>query len=77
MLYNDNPSLATLDFPHEIQTLLIKFDVLFQPPQTLPPTKATYHHIHLLPQSVPVNVCPYRYLHFQKHDIELQVEMML
>lgn len=77
MLSNDTPSLDASSFPHEIQTLLIKFDALFQLPQSLPLARATNHHIHLLPQTTPVNVHPYWYSHFQKHEIELQVEMML
>ena len=50
---------------------------MFQTPQTLPPAITTDHHIHLLPQVAPVNVRPYRYPHFQKHKIKLQVEGML
>lgn len=50
--------------PLEIQQLLTKFDALFQPPQALPPSRPTNHHIHLLPNSDPVNVRPYRYPHY-------------
>ena len=52
---------TTQDLPPSIHTLLAKYDTLFQPPQTLPPTRDTDHHIHLLPQAPLVNVRPYRY----------------
>ena len=60
-----------------IHVLLTKYTALFQPPQSLPPARTTDHHIHLLPQSTPLNVRPYRYPHFQKQEIELQVDSML
>lgn len=60
-----------------IQTLVDHFAVLFQPPTSLSPERITDDHIHLIPQAAPVNVRPYRYPHFQKHEIELQVESML
>lgn len=56
--------------PPNIHSLLAKYAPLFQDPQTLPPACATDHHIHLMPQAAPVNVRPYRYPHFQKHEIE-------
>ena len=70
-----NPTIATL--PSEIQPLITKFNSLFQPPQSLPPSRPTDHHIHLQPHSEPVNVRPYRYPHFQKHEIERQIKDML
>lgn len=63
--------------PLEIQTLITKFIALFQPPTSLPPSWQTNHHIHILPQSNPVNVRPYCYPHFQKQEIEAQVDAML
>jgi len=48
MLSNDTTSLDTSGFPPEIQTLLLKFDTLFQQPQSLPPARSIDHHIHLL-----------------------------
>ena len=62
--------------PH-IQTILDRYHPLFQTPNTLPPQRETDHRIHLLPQATPVNVRPYRYPHFQKQEIEKQVEIML
>ena len=67
----------TSTYPPDIQSLLTKFASLFQPPQTLPPSRPTDHHIHLVPNSEPVNVRPYRYPHYQKAEIETQVSSML
>ena len=39
--------------------------------------RPTDHHIHLVPNSEPVNVRPYRYPHYQKAEIETQVSSML
>ncbi|KAI5435993.1 hypothetical protein KIW84_022427 [Lathyrus oleraceus] len=61
----------------KLQTLLHKYDSLFQIPSNLPPARETNHSIHLLPQAHPVNVRPYRYPYFQKHEIEKQVDTML
>ena len=60
-----------------IQTIFSHFDFLVQPPTSLPPSRPTNHHIHLLPNSEPINVRPYRYLHFQKQKIKNQVASML
>lgn len=60
-----------------VQALLDKFQSLFQPPHALPPPRDTDHRIHLLPQATSVNVHPYRYPHYQKQEIENQVESML
>ena len=37
----------------------------------------TNHSIHLIPNTSPVNIRPYRYPHFQKQEIETQVSTML
>ena len=56
--------------------MLSTFSTLFQA-LTLPPSRSTNHSIHLLPQSEPVNVRPYRYPYFHKCENEAQVETML
>ncbi|WVZ01419.1 hypothetical protein V8G54_027488 [Vigna mungo] len=66
----------TSDQPH-IQALLHKYSSLFQPPTTLPPSRPTNHHITLHPNTAPIVVRPYRYPHYQKHEIEQQVQRML
>ncbi|GKB08227.1 hypothetical protein Tco_0836511, partial [Tanacetum coccineum] len=61
----------------ELEQLLLRFDSLFQVPTTLPPHRLIDHHIHLLPDTKPVNVRPYRYLHYQKEGMEKLVNEML
>ncbi|XP_028237019.1 uncharacterized protein LOC114416356 [Glycine soja] len=77
-LITDNPEPPPPHtLPPEIQALLIRFSTLFQNPSGLPPNRDTDHHIHLLPHTNPVNVRPYRYPHYQKKEIEQQVNDML
>ena len=40
-----NVDTSTQDLPPSILTLLTKYDTLFHPPNTLPPTRDTDHHI--------------------------------
>ncbi|KAL4383207.1 hypothetical protein GQ457_15G011330 [Hibiscus cannabinus] len=61
----------------EMQGLLDKFEDVFQPPSGLPPWRRTDHAIHVEPGKKPVNVKPYHYPHFQKGEIEKQVQQML
>ncbi|XP_061370333.1 uncharacterized protein LOC133313043 [Gastrolobium bilobum] len=60
-----------------VQKLLEEFDTIFQEPHELPPHRQLDHEIHLEPNSAPVNVRPYRYPHFQKGEIERQVQQLL
>lgn len=78
ILDSDSPSL-TLDTTQylEITKLLTHFASLFQTPSTFPSSRTTNHAIHLLPNSEPINIRPYRYPYFQKQEIETQVETML
>lgn len=61
----------------EIRRLLVRFEAVFQTPTSLPPRRAIEHHIALKEGSDPINVRPYRYAHFQKEEIERQVQTML
>lgn len=63
VLSDDHPVSTSKDLPLAIQALLNKFNSLFQAPHQLPPKRDTNHHIHLLPNSAPVNMRPYRYPH--------------
>lgn len=66
--------------PHinpEISPLLNKYESLFHLPSSLPPSRPSDHHIHLLPNAHPVNVRPYRYPYFQKCEIEKQISSLL
>jgi len=77
MLFGDTPTPEVTSLHPTLQTLLLQYDALFQQPHTLPPARTTDHHIHLIPQATPVNVRPYRYPHFQKQEIESQMDLML
>ncbi|GKB54931.1 ty3-gypsy retrotransposon protein [Tanacetum coccineum] len=46
-------------------------------PTCLPPHRLIDHRIHLLPNTKPVNVRPYRYPHYQKNEMEKLVTEML
>nr|XP_051190735.1 uncharacterized protein LOC127304062 [Lolium perenne] len=50
---------------------------LFDEPQGLPPSRPCDHRIHLLPNTAPVAVRPYRYPQLQKDELERQVAVML
>jgi hypothetical protein len=50
---------------------------IFDEPQGLPPARPCDHHIHLLPDTVPIAVWPYRYPQLQKDELERQVVVML
>ena len=81
--YEPHPSSPTLQTApttytnHDLQALLTKFSHLFQKPTDLPPPRIHDHHIHLLPNSQPINVKPYRYPHYQKEIIAQLISEML
>lgn len=77
VLLEESTSSQPQSIPPAIQQLLETVSTLFQHPPGLPPARQTDHHIHLLPNAAPVNVRPYRYPHYQKQEIEQQVEAML
>nr|GMD32851.1 Transposon Ty3-G Gag-Pol polyprotein [Ipomoea batatas] len=64
-------------FPKPLQDLLLEFSMIPEPPKTLPPHSVFDNKIHLLPNSKPVNVRPYRYPYFQKSEIEKLVREIL
>ncbi|MCH90126.1 hypothetical protein A2U01_0011034, partial [Trifolium medium] len=77
LIVPDNPNTEP-DTPHpQITPILDKFDSLFQPPTSLPPPRPVDHQINLTNPSNPINIRPYRYPHFQKNEIELQIKEML
>lgn len=71
-----SPGVAMGIFP-VLQALIDRFHSLFQTPDHLSPERTTDHRIHLIPQATPMNLRLYRYPHFQKQEIENQVELML
>jgi hypothetical protein len=54
----------------EVQLLLDHFEVLFEEPSGLPPSRACDHEIPLLPGAHLVNIRPYRYPPALKNEIE-------
>ncbi|MCI02609.1 hypothetical protein A2U01_0023642, partial [Trifolium medium] len=53
------PPTTNTPVPPPIQTLLTRFQTLFNFPPSLPPQRPYDHHIHLQPNASPVNVRPY------------------
>ena len=66
--------------PHidpELALLLQNYQDVFQLPHGLPPPRVHDHAIHLLPNTAPIKVKPYKYPHCQKDEIEKLVSDML
>ncbi|XP_061360228.1 uncharacterized protein LOC133304232 [Gastrolobium bilobum] len=74
---HSSDSSHTIPWPNEIQTLLDQFPTVFAVPTSLPPDRSTNHCIPLQPNTKLVQVCPYRYPHFQKNEMEKLVSEML
>jgi hypothetical protein len=60
-----------------LDRLLQQHITIFNEPQGLPPARPYDHRIHLLPDTAPIAVRPYRYPQLQKDELELQCEAML
>ncbi|XP_042037749.1 uncharacterized protein LOC121783641 [Salvia splendens] len=63
---------TTLPLDATLAAVIDKFKMIFSVPTELPPPRGWDHHIHLAPDSTPINVRPYRYPYFQKTEIECQ-----
>ena len=50
---------------------------MFENPKGLPPIHDNDHAIHLIPESVPPNIRPYRYPYVQKSESECMIVEML
>lgn len=61
-----NSTLDTSSLNPALAAVLQHFPTVFSIPHGLPPHRNHDHHIHLLPDSTPVNVRPYRYPQYQK-----------
>ena len=66
-LLKEEISASMLEVQKEVEHLLGEFEDLFTEPKSLPPHRMLDHEIPLLPNSVLVNVWPYRYPYFQKN----------
>jgi len=74
------PSIKELPKPSprpKSEGILSRYTQLFEESRGLPLIRATDHHIPLLEGLNLVNVIPYRYPHFQKHEIERQIKEMM
>ncbi|XP_042954591.1 uncharacterized protein LOC122291003 [Carya illinoinensis] len=63
--------------PVEVREVLEDHRGVLEVPYNLPPSRIFDHRIVLVDEKKPVNVPPYRYAHFQKGEIERQVDEML
>ncbi|KAH9791984.1 hypothetical protein KPL71_003946 [Citrus sinensis] len=76
-----NPENSSFELPANLNKpfidLLHSYRNLFLQPTTLPPHRTVDHKIHLLPNTTPINVRPYRYPNFQKNEIEKLIREML
>jgi hypothetical protein len=63
--------------PALLDKLLDSFKDVFAEPEVLPPARACDHRIHLLPNTTPVAIRPYRYPQLQKDELESQCATML
>ncbi|XP_061367568.1 uncharacterized protein LOC133310624 [Gastrolobium bilobum] len=63
--------------PFQLWQVLVRCELVFAIPKSLPPFRGMDHCIHLSKDSQPVNVKPYRYPYQQKGEIERQVSKLL
>lgn len=61
----------------DLLRLLEEFSDVLEEPKSLPPPRTFDHRIRLTDERTVVNVAPYRYAHYQKNEIEKQVEELL
>lgn len=74
---DSEPPQFLADLDPMVLAVLGSHEAVFRTPVGMPPSRPFDHRIHLLPNSKPVNVRPYRYPYFQKNEIEQQVKEML
>lgn len=74
-IQNNTPNFTTSN--PEISKLLNTYATVFYTPQNLPPHRPQNHHIHLNPNSQPINIKPYRYPQYQKTIMTNMIQEML
>ena len=72
---NNTPNFTTSN--SDISKLLNTYATVFSTPQNLPPHRPQNHHIHLNPNSQPINIKPYRYPQYQKTIMTNMIQEML
>ena len=70
----DTTLTPPVNTPPAIKSLIHQYKHLFDPPTGLPPERPIDHTISLLQNTNPVNVRPYRYPHYQKAELDKQVQ---
>ncbi|KAK9211844.1 hypothetical protein WN943_001222 [Citrus x changshan-huyou] len=65
------------EVPTDLNQVLAEYELVFNMPMGLPPTRGHEHSILLKDGSQPVSVRPYRYPHAQKDEIERLIQEML
>ncbi|KAH9794628.1 hypothetical protein KPL71_004958 [Citrus sinensis] len=65
------------EYPADLNQFLTEYSHIFDPPIELPPKRPHDHHIPLQPNQDPISVRPYRYLYYQKAEIEKMVREFL
>lgn len=74
----NTPSFVDKSTLHpSLLALLDQFQTVFTTPASLPPHRTQDHHIHLLPNTSPVNVRPYRYPQCHKEVMTQMIQEML
>lgn len=61
----------------DISIILHNYTSVLNDPHELPPKRDFDHYIPLKDEAHPINVHPYCYAHFQKEEIERQIQEML
>lgn len=73
LLTVDSDDTLKPEVPQAVQPLLQEFQDLFQPPTSLPQSRACDHEIPLILGAQPVFIWPYRYPPKLKDEIDRQV----
>jgi hypothetical protein len=71
------PAAHAMEADHLMPELLEEFNDAFQPPTGLSPLRRLNHKIHLLLDTPPIAVRPYRYPQLVKDELERQCKEML
>jgi hypothetical protein len=76
-LSSASESDTIMDLPEAVQTIIAKFQSVFDAPTELPLRRACDHKISLIPGATPTNARSYRYAPTMKDGIEKKIKEML